>query len=893
MKGHQLLMSDNSEKIIKISAKNLIESLYRTGSINQINYSNLSGREGTRTHQAFYNLLRDEYRYYEVFNEINLKYEGYFSNNNEILDELPSEEFKASEGILDGISISGRLDLLLKPIEDENIVSFSDFKNSNEVPDVPFIIEVKTVNRPLEDLAHQGEKLHFLQSKIYTFMYWNGQKSLGLEIPKKIPYAIAYVSVETLECEIKFAYTDWRELSTWFRKTCFDYLEQAINIQKRINLRNASISSLNFPYENIREGQKEFMQRAYKSISHITPLLAQAPTGTGKTISVLFPALKQLLDSEFEHIFYLTAKTSTREVCVNTLRDLREKSGLFARSITLMAKEEICPYHKESPDCPFSLNYYENLPFALEELWPLQEITPEIIQQMSIKHKVCAFELSLDVSLTCDVIIGDYNHVFNPRVQLERFFGKGTLSQIVLVDEAHNLVDRSRDMYSSTLDWQSFEDIKKIIPSETLKLYPQTEYIISYFKKLDKAFLNDEDGFDVCEQTMFNSKSADLCSSDQNHDSSTDYKFADNADTNMRIVKAESFRGTTSALKNLCDLLVPWVQYARQSMELILDPKQQLSLVKLIGESKFFIKIIDEFWSNAYISCARKHQKNIFIRLICLDVAEKLSETYINKHAIIFFSATLSPMEYFSTSFCGNERNNKPDTLSLSSPFPPENLEVYTAGYISTRYKDRKNTAAALAKTIALSILLKGGHQFIYFPSFAYMDLIMPLLKRILASRDIIWMEQKRRMNTEERADFLKEFSTNKGKTVIGLVVLGGIFGEGIDLVGDSLTAVTIVTVGIPQISPERSIMSEYYNHVYYQGFNFAYLYPAINKVLQAAGRLIRSETDKGYILLIDERYTEKQYLDLLPEEWEIKKITDIKELKTSLEASNTEDMSK
>lgn len=256
----------------------------------------------------------------------------------------------------------------------------------------------------------------------------------------------------------------------------------------------------------------------------------------------------------------------------------------------------------------------------------------------------------------------------------------------------------------------------------------------------------------------------------------------------------------------------------------------------------------------------------------------------MNKHAAVFFSATLDPISYFSMNFCGKNMDNRPNTLRLASPFPSENLEVYIADYISTTYKNRNQSITDLAKAIALVILLRREQQFIFFPSFSYLESVLPYLQKILKGQNIDWQIQKRRMTTEQRNGFLRAFESPKqDKTVVGFAVLGGIFGEGIDLIGDKLTAVQIVGVGLPQMSPERNIMREYYDEEYHAGFPFAYQYPGINKVLQAAGRLIRSEEDKGIIVLYDERYKTPSYRELLPDYWNPQYVSTIQELKDHL----------
>ncbi len=832
-------------RIIRVGARQLVETVHQTGGLSLLTYHQLSARTGTRTHQAFAALLQAEYLSYTSTREYSLK-------------TIWLEPDLAESSLIQGLEINGRADVLLTPVNDTRVVTFSNFATE---PESSFILEVKTVAGPLEFVPPDGEEIHWLQAKLYSYMYWSAQAEA--DIPREISYALAYVSAETLEADFKFRVTDYTELKQWFQNTCLAYLTRARTIAARLESRDDSIRRLHFPYPALREGQAELIRRVYDSVGRMTPLIAQAPTGTGKTMSTLYPAIKHLPDSDYEYIFYLTAKTSTRRVAEQALKDMREQSGLALRSLTLQAKESMClnpEIYCDTALCPYATRYYDNLPSALEALAPIDELNGPLFMAAGETHQVCPFELSLDMALLSDVIIGDYNHAFDPRIQLERFFSGSTASHILLIDEAHNLVDRSREMYSATLDSGDFGQLLSLYPSENLYGARLTEPIHRYFNRLLSAMEEDTDGWDSLESPA--------------------------EGETMRILRQENFRAMNIPLRGLADLLIPWIQHMREQIDSFQDPRQRRWLIELIAKVKFFLRVTDEYWSPAYIACARLNKGTVAIRLICLDISEKLSELYVDRHAAVFFSATLSPMSYFSTNFCGRKLDNRPDTLELPSPFPPENLRVFTADFIQTTYAQRQRSAEDLAKAIALTILLKRGQQFVYFPSYAYMDLIMPLLRKLLSGQEIEWQVQKRHMNLKDRRQFLEAFEhPEKGACVIGFLVLGGIFGEGIDLVGDKLTGVSIVGVGLPQLSPERNIMREYYDEVYGGGFLHAYLYPGITKVLQAAGRLIRSETDEGFLLLLDARYGTPAYRELFPADWQPEAVHNLKELKALLAA--------
>ncbi len=852
-------MSETSPKnpqSLAVGVRDLIQALYRKGGLSSLQYSELTARQGTRTHQAFFNLLDTQYLQFRVERELTLSYN--WSNPD------PEDDFIKS------ITVRGRADILLTPQEDSRAVSLHDF---GEKLEEPLIMEVKTVASALDLLPEDGEIMHWYQARMYTYLYY---KTRDNSPPEKVTYALAYVSAETLEARYYKKEESFRDLEKWFDQSLRDYLKLARSIRFWWDKRNRSIDALSFPYPNLRAGQRSFIEHAYKAIEEITPFLAQAPTGIGKTMSALYPAIKQLRYGHFDHIFYLTAKRSTRLVAENALEDLRKHSHLALKQITLRAKEQMClrpDLYCDTALCPYASKYYDNLPRALNALGPLEVFHPETLLKAGEQYKLCPFELSLDLALYCDLIIGDYNHAFDPRIQLERFFGQGSGSQILLVDEAHNLVDRARDMYSATLETQAFQTLLDILPESDRFHREPIQAILNYLNDLSRSMNpSATPGED-------NSSPGDLSG-----EKTGSYWLELENNKSMRLVQDRNFLATTAPPKVLSGLLLNWLRESRDLFDLIEDPKARRRLVEIIGQAKFFTRIIEDLWSGSYVACVRQGPTGLAIRLICLDISDKISKTYMNKHASVFFSATLEPISYFAGNFCGKSRDNRPDTLSLPSPFPPENLEVYICPFIETTYRERRRTSPDLAKALALAILLKKGQQLIFFPSFAYMNQVLPLLQKMLSGQNIEWQIQKSAMTSYERKAFLEAFDKpSEGKTLIGLAVLGGVFSEGIDLVGEKLTGVSIVGVGTPQISPERNIMAQYYDQEYRAGFAYAYQYPGMNKVLQAAGRLIRSEEDKGFLLLFDARYSRPNYRQLLPEEWMTEEVRNLKELKDYL----------
>ncbi len=822
---------------VVISVTQLVSFVHQDGGLSPLTFSDVSGAEGTRVHQAFFHKLKKQAPDTQVNTEYSLK------------ADYTSGDFS--------MRIQGRADVLAK--------------NDGGA----YIIEVKSVSIPVAELSTRGETLHWAQCKMYCYMYaLEERQSLIDALPldddvtrqklitdfarQERLYKLAYVSSEDLQSFQLERRESFAALEEWFEMTAVRYLDFARDFRDYRARRDRDIKQLRFPYPQLRDGQKIFMQQVLKNLRSRTPLLVQAPTGTGKTMSTLYPSVKALGAHLVEQIFYLTAKTSTRMVAEEALSDLTE--GRFAlRRLTLTAKEQLClapELYCDTRICPYATSYYNNLQAGLSELLLNFTINAELVQEMGQKYRLCPFELSLDAALYCDVIIGDYNHAFDPRVRLQRFFNMPQAHFALLIDEAHNLPDRMREMYSATLTETQVNKaasvIKEFLGDQERYFFP----LMRYIDALKAAIKLQQAAFDVLEKDV---------------------------DANA-ILQTDSFRAMRQAAPNFIKTLRGLSFVLREVLDDIPDLLKKREVLDFHFSALFFLRVADEFYNQHYVFAAELNKDELQLRLLCLDASNRLIALYRDQHAAVFFSATLSPLPYFSSAFCGHARDDKPDTLILPSPFPPENLALYVYDQIQTTYQERKNSLTTLVKLVSNTLLARPGKYLLFFPSYAYLESALPLFSRIFKDRPVDTIVQNRGMNDTNKRAFLAKFDySDNTRSLLGLAILGGIFGEGIDLTGERLNGVIIVGTGIPQISPERELMKEYYNEVNHQGYQYAYQFPGFNKIMQAAGRLIRSENDKGLILLLDQRYARPDYRQLFPEEWNPVYISSLEDLKKAL----------
>ena len=663
-----------------------------------------------------------------------------------------------------------------------------------------------------DEFAKNENIRHWGQAKIYAYFFAaeNGFSEIGVQL--------TYFHLDTKKIREFTKQLGVEELKAFFDDVVGRYLKWAEHIAEWTRTRNESVKNLGFPFETYRAGQRTMAEDVYRTIRGKSRLIVQAATGIGKTVATLFPAVKAQGLGLGSKIFYLTARTTGRIVAENSLNELR-KRGLRLKSVTLTAKEKVC-FNSESvcngEECAYAKGYFDRVDEASETLFEHDALTRDTILTAAKTHTVCPFEFSLELSLWADCVICDYNYAFDPKVYLRRFFADETGDHIFLVDEAHNLVDRSRDMFSAELSKSSFLELKKALG----KALPALRKSLG---KINAWMLNARKACEVAGgQTAGKSPPEDL----------------------YPLLSAFSGLAERWLMRNVK------TDYRRPLMQRFFEVASFMRTADLYDET--------------YAVCHNADDRDYRIKLFCVDPSRQMGECLKRCSSAVFFSATMTPTGYFREILgCGENTGE----LIIPSPFPESNLGVFVADRISTYYKDRTGTAHEIGRTITALLNAKKGNYLVFFPSYAYMKTIHALIEAE-GVPDTRLLVQTPSMSESEREAFLAAFTRDNPETLAGFAVMGGIFGEGIDLVGDRLSGAVIVGVGLPGISPERNLIREYFNEHGGAGFEYAYTYPGINRVLQAAGRVIRTETDRGAVLLIDKRYGTFRYKYLVPRQW-------------------------
>lgn len=802
--------------VLPVAVRTLAEAVHRQGGLGGPAYASVSGAEGTRLHQK---LVR---HYIERLGQTAVQ-----------------SEFRLSgEAICQTVllQVSGRCDLVIR--EDGETV----------------LIEAKSFAGSARFLPEHGDPVHWAQVMLYAHLF------LLASDQDQIRIGLCYVSQENFEL-IEHRRTETRQnLHDFFQQTAERFASLASQILSGHKLRDESAKTVPFPFAALRPGQKRLMQEVIGVTRQKGVLFAQAPTGTGKTLSVLFPAIRLLAHHQIDRVFYLTAMSSTRKVAEQALHDLRAQ-GLFLRSMTLRAKEKSCL----APDlycnvrlCPYAIAYFKNLPGALTDLLKAGgHCHPDQIRSIGKTHQVCPFELSLDYALYCDIIIGDYNYVFDPRIQLDRFFNNSDQTHLILVDEAHNLPDRSRDMYSADFDFNLVQEALGVVQDQHPYLAQALVRLDQYRERLEREITPPqvEGQIEVASgRTGF---------------------AAMEPDQHGRLMQSDQFLAMTQKPLQLIKLLGRVIHFSRSYLDDHADEPDAKKILDLFLAAHFFTKVADLFYGQAYITTAFQENKVTRVRLMCLDASTFLTDIYRDRHPVIFFSATLNPLDYYIGLLDSDASSRQPEKLSLPSPFPPENFLVLLETKFSTRFQDRTATIVPIVDEILAAARTRIGNYLVFLPSYAYLAKVRQILRMQKDRTDLDFIVQIPGMDENQKQAFLNRFERFGNKTLIGLAVLGSLFNEGIDLSGERLSGVMIVGVGLPQLSPEREIMSQYFASRLGRGFEYAYQYPGFNKVQQAAGRVIRSESDTGFVLLIDDRYKKPEYRALFPQEWQPAEIED------------------
>ncbi|MGG2027019.1 ATP-dependent DNA helicase [Gottfriedia sp. S16(2024)] len=755
------------ENCIKVSVRTLVEYAHTAGSINVTYKSSVSLIEGTKAHQK----IQREYGEQDV-KERSI-------SGNITLDQLVFQ-------------IEGRCDGLL----------FNDGQY--------IIEEIKSTMKDLNEINENSYPVHWAQAKVYGYFIC---EELQLE---KITLRLTYINILT-EQKISFDLLFTKdELTNYLYKMLEIYYPFAKWKYDHIETRNQTIKELNFPFPSFRKGQRKLAGAVYQTIQEGNNLFAVAPTGIGKTVSTIFPTVKSIGENNINRMFYLTSKTITRTVAEEAFK-LMTDQGLCIKCTTITAKDKICFKEEtmcQKDYCEFANGYYDRINDAvLDILSSEKSLTREKIEEYARKHTVCPFEYSLDLLNSSDAIICDVNYIFDPRVSLKRLFDEHKRSSVLLIDEAHNLVDRAREMYSASLFKSKFLELKNRYKNLKDELYAIINEINKRFIELRKKW---------------------------------------------KDVVTPVSKEIDGDLLELLHTFNEIVEIKLQEMEE--DENKQL-LLDTYFESLNFVKIA-EFFDENYVCYYELYKSEVHLKLFCLDPSKVVNDVIKRFRSTIYFSATLTPIQYFQDMLGDQSRDY---TISIDSPFHREQLEV-TIDPLSTRYQDRERNLERLIDSVYKEITKRKGNYLVFYPSYQYLIQSVDLFKE--KNPNIKTIVQENGMSEIEREEFLLQFDSLNEETLVGFAVLGGIFSEGIDLKGDRLNGVVVVGVGLPQICLERNILKEHFNSVGKNGYYYAYVFPGMNKVMQAGGRVIRSESDEGTLLLIDDRYKSSLYQSLLPEEW-------------------------
>ncbi len=620
---------------------------------------------------------------------------------------------------------------------------------------------------------------------------------------------------------------------------------------ERVTLRLPSMQNLKFPYKDIREGQKEFVRSAYRTMARGGKLFATAPTGTGKTVSVLYPALKALGDERCDKVFYLTPKTTTRQSAKDCLLELAEH-GANLRAVTVIAKEKVCRSNmicKDGKDLCDALKC-NRLSEAVLELYKTQTtvVTEKEIGEFAKIYNICPYELSLAYSELCDIVICDFNYLFDPNVYIRRFFTEGGRYSI-LIDEAHNLADRAREMYSASL-------------SEEEIVMPFLSPLLGEFSNVKKL---SEESAHVFYDTLY-----PFCKEET--------VFDENGNKIARVHLSDIPAQLYPVIEKLIAVTSDEI-YANFSARDEEKEERLKFLRSYLYKLKNYYSVMSNFDSR-YEMFVFFENDRIKTKIFCIDPSKEISTRLEKCSSAVFFSATLAPLYYYKSVLGGD---GAADTLSVDSPFDSSRLSVSIMDKISTRYSERQDTVLGVLRVIAATISAKRGNYIVFAPSFEYAENLAKAWK--LKYPKLRTLVQKKDMSLKEKEDFLAEFGKEDKSYLVAFCVMGGIYSEGIDLAGDKLIGAVIVGIGIPSLSYERESICAYYDEKFEEGKQFAYIYPGMNRVLQAGGRVIRREDDKGVIVLIDDRFVDPIYKKTAPKLWhDMKFISDAKELKEELD---------
>ena len=804
---------ERSREQIRVSVRELVEFILRSGDIDNRHHASSDNamQEGSRIHRMIQKRMGSEYQ-----PEVTLRY------------TYPAEHYD--------LVVEGRADGII------------------DTPKEKIIDEIKGTYRELNRMK-EANPIHLAQAKCYAYIY---------AVQKEISFMqvrMTYCHLETEEIRYFTSEYPFEELKEWFLGVVEEYLKWSDYEYHWKNNRNTSIQQVQFPFP-YRDGQKELVTYVYQTIYHKRKLFLEAPTGVGKTISTVFPAVKAMEKGMGDKVFYLTAKTITRTVAEQAVQLLRQQ-GLQLKSVILTAKDKICFMEQTqcNPEyCPYAKGHFDRINEAMYDLLTHEDsFSRENVEEYAHKHKVCPFEFCLDMSLYADAIIGDYNYLFDPHVYLKRFFSENNnKNYIFLIDEAHNLLERGREMYSAILHKEELMELKRVLQegakeAEGQKIYKGLSYKTVLFgqgyaygmiKQLEK-----------CNKEMLALKKE--CE---------DCRLLDSVE---------------SLVQSLARLQEKMESYLEENEEGEIPERE--ALVDLFFKIKHFLEIY-ELVDEKYVKYSqRKENGEFFVKLLCVDPSTNLKECMQKGRSSVLFSATFLPIQYYKSLLGGEEKDYE---VYANSVFNPEKRGLFIANDVTSKYTRRtEEEFLKIAQYIYQIVTKRHGNYMVFCPSYAFLEEVYSVFHEYFATEEMDCVLQSDIMNEAEREEFLHLFEGNveldieealkfeisyeEDRYLIGFCVLGGIFSEGIDLKHDSLIGVIVIGTGIPQVCFEKEILKNYFDEKGGDGFDYAYRFPGMNKVLQAAGRVIRTSEDIGIIALLDERFLQSTYMRLFPREWE------------------------
>ncbi|MBN2604532.1 MAG: PD-(D/E)XK nuclease family protein [Bacilli bacterium] len=752
---------------IKITGKEIVEFIYSGGDLTSEFQSNKRALEGIEAHK----FLQNKYK------------------ENDLKEVSVETDFTRGDYLF---HITGRIDGLIT-------------ENGKTI-----IEEIKSTKIDLGLIEIDSRPEHLTQAKMYAYMY------MKRENIKAINIRLTYISVDEYKVKSFNKRYNMSQIERFFVDTIDLYIKWLEIYNNHQYEKITSIEGLKFPFEEYREGQYKFMGAIYQNFLNKEILYSIAPTGIGKTVASVYSALKTIKNDK-EKIFYLTAKNAGKKIVVDTV-ELLKKNGLVCKTTVINSKETMCLQDEVDCDpdiCPYAKGFFDRLRDAVNDIFVHDDVYDhKLIKDYGKYHNICPHEFSLELSNYSDIIICDYNYAFDPRTHLIRYFDDDYYRPKLLIDEAHNMVDRSRNMYSSSIQKSSLIALKKAAS----KVKPSSKTQISALIKYIDEFV------------------------ENNNVAKTAFYFQDDLDSQ----------------------LISLVERVVNKIDQVLSENKKFPTRKQVLDGYFELiqfSRISDFYNVNYKYLVEMIQDDIVITQSCLDASDYILDVLRRRASgSVFFSATMFPLEYYVSLITKGEGLS----VKIPSPFKQTNLGLFIDDSTSTRYRDRNRSIDNIIDSIYALAETKIGNYIIFFPSYAYLNQVLEEFN----GDDYELLVQRSKMSFSERNDMLEQFNTVGDRSKLAFFVMGGSFAEGIDYVGDMLSGVIIVGVAMPQFNKYNELLRNHFDEKFGQGFDYAYTYPGMNKVVQAVGRVIRTETDKGVAVLFDDRYSHKKYKDLFPQNW-------------------------